>query len=208
MFLIIRVTVDLARPQAKDLSGCLSSVVKMASPQERRMVVILVRFHRFTQKLAKYWSLYITYVALGPLELHQTLLADLWKYGKEFTFTTIALQPPSFYQLLCLLEIQLFSLVRSFSVRKESVFCIVICWHWSAPKYQSDALQKPQMQQSNRKVEVGSFFYQGLLIQVESQARWHFDQQLLRNSVQSDFQIEEMNTQVLLRIQCHLEHLF
>ena len=144
----------------------------MASPQDRRMVVIPVRFHRFTQKLAKYWSLYITHMALGPLHwcciktfkllLLVIVTADLWKYGKEFTlFLQYAMQPPSFHQLLCLLEIQLFSLVRFFSVRKESVFCIVICWHWSAPKYQSDALQKPQMQQSNRKVEVGSFFLSG-----------------------------------------------
>ena len=65
-FLIITVQLDLASLQAKDLSDCLSSVVRMASPQKRRMVVIPVRFHRFTQKLAKYWSLNITHMALGP----------------------------------------------------------------------------------------------------------------------------------------------
>ena len=186
----------------------------MASPQKRRMVVIPVRFHRFTQKLAKYWSLNITHMALGPcigaasntlLLLLVIVMADLWKYGKEFTFTTIALQPPSFYPNLTFLEIKLFSLVRFISVREESVFCIVICWHWSALKYQIDAPCKSH-RCSNQTEEWR--FDRGFLIRVESQARWHFDQQLLRNPVQSDFEIDETNTQVLLRIQCHLEHLF
>ena len=203
----------------------------MASPQERRMVVIPVRFHRFTQKLAKYWSLYITYVAFGPLVLLVMVTAGLWKY--YFTY----------------LENKLFSLVKFLSVREESVFCIVICWHLlvQPPKYQINALQKPQLQQSNRNVGVRSFFWirvlyynsfcQGrkrflhydLVTLVcppeypidapcksgrfaaikqkfggwiiffipgfhQSGAQWHFDQQLHRVPVQSDFWIKEMNT--------------
>ena len=62
------------------------------------------------------------------------------------------------------LENKLFSLVKFFSVREESAFCIVICWHLlvQPPKYQINALQKPQLQQSNRSVGVGSFFGSGV----------------------------------------------
>ena len=75
----------------------------MASPQERRMVVIPVRFHRFTHKLAKYWSLYITYVAFGPFGVARDGDGGPFEsMARSLPFPTIALQPPSLYQLFYL----------------------------------------------------------------------------------------------------------
>ena len=161
------------------------------------------------------------------------------------------------------LENKLFSLVKFLSVREESAFCIVICWHLlvQPPKYQINALQKPQLQQSNRSVGVGSFFWiRGLYYNSFCQGRkrfwimicWHWlvhqNIRLMRLAKAADlnqsnrsvgvksfflsgvfikvehndilinnciwfqcnqiFELKRWIHDVLLRIQCHLEHLF
>ena len=94
------------------------------------------------------------------------------------------------------------------SVREDSVFCIMIWWHWFV--HQNIRLMRPakaaDLQQSNRSLGVGSFFLSRVFIKVE-----HNDI-LINNCTgfqcNQIFELKRWIHVVLLRIQCHLEHLF